>query len=243
MAIICKNCNHTFTGHYCNNCGQPADTHKLDIHFLLHEIQHSFFHINRGFFYTAKELLLRPGHAIRDFIEGKRIKHFKPLSLIIILGSIYGLLYHYFNIKMYVTPDANEVIDSEKFNEWVGTHFGWITIATIPLYTLGTYIAFRKQGYNGIELLILNTFKAGQRLLVHIAIFPLFYIYSGTPTIRIISLIVYSIDLILIFWTNIQFFNKLSKTKAFLLSIVSHTIFLTSLILIIVIVLGIIGKV
>lgn len=38
--VICKNCKQHFKGHYCNNCGQPAETRKLDFHFLIHDIQH-----------------------------------------------------------------------------------------------------------------------------------------------------------------------------------------------------------
>ncbi|MES2748709.1 MAG: DUF3667 domain-containing protein [Bacteroidota bacterium] len=236
MAITCKNCNHTFTGHYCNNCGQPADTNKLDTHFLLHDIQHGLFHLDRGIFFSGKELFTRPGHSIREFIEGKRINHFKPISLIVILATIYGILYHTFHINLITnSPDSN--VDLAAFNEWTATHFAWITLATIPLYTIGTYICFRKQGYNLIEFLILNTFKAAQRLFAHIATFPLLYYYNNTPHLKTITAIIYSIDVVLIFWTNIQFFNKLSTTRAFLLSVLSHLIFLTMFVLVTAIVL------
>jgi hypothetical protein len=77
MNITCKNCHQTYTGNYCNNCGQPADTHKINIHYLWHDIQHGLFHFDKGVTYTAKQLFTRPGHSIREFIEGKRVKHIK----------------------------------------------------------------------------------------------------------------------------------------------------------------------
>jgi hypothetical protein len=110
-------------------------------------------------------------------------------------------------------------------------------LATIPMYTIGTYICFRKQGFNWIELFILNTYKGSQRLIAHIVLFPLLYYYNGTPTLKTISAIIYCIDIFLIFWTNIQFFNKLSTAKALLLSILSHLIFLIVFTSIVVIVL------
>jgi hypothetical protein len=181
--------------------------------------------------YTAKQLFTRPGDTIREFIEGKRVKHFKPISLVIILATLYGVLYHYFDINTIIDnhpKDSEEFsINYKKINEWVATHYSWVTLATIPLYTLGTYIAFRKQGYNYIEYFILNTFKASQRLLVHLALLPLLYYYNGTPHMKTVMEILYVIDISLIYWTNVQFFNKLTKTKAFILSVFSHLIFLT----------------
>lgn len=241
MAITCKNCQNTFTGNYCNHCGQSAETHKLDFHFMMHDIQHGLFHIDRGIFYTAKELFTRPGNAIREFIEGKRVNHFKPVSLLIILATVYGLLYHTFHIHL-MADVSDSKLKLTEFNEWTATHFAWITLATVPIYTIGTYICFRKQGYNAYEFLILNTFKGAQRLLAHIALFPLLYYFNDTPKLKIINAIIYSIDVCLIFWTNIQFFNKLSKTKAFLLSVLSHLIFLTVFTLITLIVVTIIER-
>lgn len=49
--VICKNCKQHFKGHYCNNCGQPAETRKLDFHFLIHDIQHGLIYwTNMQFF-------------------------------------------------------------------------------------------------------------------------------------------------------------------------------------------------
>lgn len=239
MKLTCKNCNHIYTGHYCSNCGQTAETHRLNFHFLWHEIQHGLFHFDQGILYSAKQLFTRPGHSIREFIEGKRAKHFKPISLVIVLATLYGLLYHYFHISFVVesTPNSSETgIDVVKFNEWTGTHYAWATLLTIPLFTIGTSIAFRKQGYNLVEFFILNSFKAAQKLFVHLALFPLLYYFNGTPKMKTLSLIIYLIDVVFIYWTNAQFFNKLSLKKSLLLTLFSQLIFLICLISIILII-------
>lgn len=239
MNITCKNCHEVFKGHYCNNCGQSAATHKLNFHYLWHEIRHGILHFDEGILYTSKQLFTRPGHSVREFIEGKRVKHFKPISLVILFASLYGFLYHYFHIVMIFNSEGDDTsskINYTDFNEWVGTHYAWVTLFTIPLYTIGTGIAFRKQGYNLVEYFILNTFKASQRLLVHIILFPILYHFNGTPHLRTLSLIFYIIDVFLIYWTNEQFFNKLSFKKTFLLTLLSQFIFLISFIFIIFIV-------
>lgn len=226
MEVICKNCHHVFHGHYCNNCGQPAETHKINAHFLWHDIQHGLFHFDKGILYSFKQLFTRPGNSVREFIEGSRVKHFKPLSLVVVLATLYGALYHFFGIKLINGNSTDDTFDYLEINEWVSHHFSWITIATIPIFTLGTFICFRNQGYNFFEYFILNTFKASQKLFAHIITFPLVYYFDETPYLKTVTLVLYGIDLVLIFWTNIQFFNKMSKTKAFFLSVLSHLIFL-----------------
>ena len=236
MNITCKNCEQIFKGHYCNNCGQSAETHKINAHFLWHDIQHGLLHFDQGILYSFKQLFTRPGHSVRDFIEGKRVKHFKPLSLAVVLATLYGFLYHFFHVDLF---DKSSEIDLKQFNEWSITHYSWITVATIPFYTVGTYISFRKQGYNFMEYFVLNTFKASQKLFIHLALFPLVYYFRETR----ITLLIYILDLVLIFWTNIQFFNRISWFKALLLSILSHIIFLICFATVVAIALALSGKV
>jgi hypothetical protein len=241
MEIICKNCHHTFAGNYCNNCGQPAATHKINLHFLWHDIQHGLFHFDKGVLYSLKELFTRPGHSVREFIEGKRIKHFKPVSLVIVLATLYSILYHYFNINIF-PHTKNSNLDNIQINHFFADHFSWITIAEIPIYTVGTYIVFRKQGYNFMEFFVLNAFKASQRLFVQILAFPILLYFNGKPEIQKFNYIIYLIGIVLILWTNIQFFNRISRIKAFLLSILSHILFLFLFFIILCIILLSIGK-
>ncbi|KRD10580.1 hypothetical protein ASE21_12870 [Flavobacterium sp. Root901] len=233
MEITCKNCRQIYTGNYCSNCGQSTETNKINVHFLWHDIQHGLLHFDKGILYSVGQLLTRPGHSIREFIEGKRVRHFKPLSLVVVLATLYGFMYHYFHIDLYPYNNDGTGIDYYEFNEWTSTHFSWITIATIPVYTLGTYICFKKQDYNFVEYFVLNTFKAAQRLSVHIITFPLLYYFNGTPAITVIVKILYAIDILLIFWTNIQFFDRISRIKTIVLSILSHLIFLIFFIIIV----------
>ncbi|MBS7233691.1 DUF3667 domain-containing protein [Flavobacterium psychroterrae] len=192
MEITCKNCRHLYTGHYCSNCGQTAATYRINWHFLWHEIKHSLLHFDEGIPYSIKQLFTRPGHSIRDFIEGKRIRHFKPLSLVLVLGALYGILYHYFTINLF-SASSNSKIDMVDFNEWSSKHYSWITILTIPLFTLGTFICFRNQGYNFVEYFVLNTYKASQKLCIQIFSFPLIYYFNGRPELQNILILIINV--------------------------------------------------
>lgn len=234
MVTHCQNCNATLQGKYCSSCGQSADTHKINTHFLWHDIQHGLLHLDKGILYTAKELFTRPGNSIREFIEGKRVKHFKPISLVIVLAGIYGVLFHFFKINLF----ANYVVingSGEKINhlneivthtsEWISQHYSILALLQIPVFAVGTYIGFKKAGYNFIEHLVINAFLVGQRLILHIVVFPLYYIYNGTSALISMDRVVDFIGYALAIWALIQLFkNQKKRLLKTILSLVISTI-------------------
>lgn len=236
MSRICKNCHHVLEGNFCSNCGQPASTDKIGIHFLWHDIQHAFFHFDAGLYYTIRQLFTRPGHSIREYIHGKRIQHFKPVSLVIILASLYGFLFHYFHINTFVYNETSNNELNDTINEWLSTHYALFTFASIPIYTIGTFIAFRKMRYNYAEYFLLNSFKAAQRLILRLITFPVLYYFNQQPGMRTLLLIYYICDLLLTYWTNMQFFNQLPKLKTLLLTLLSQLIFLSIFVLILLVI-------
>lgn len=235
MTTTCKNCGQHFKGHFCSNCGQAAKTHEINLHFFWHDIQHGFFHFDNGIFYTARQLFSRPGHTIREFIQGKRVRHFKPISLVILLATIYGLLSHTFHINVVtdikISGLGNADINMEQIKEWMDTHYAWVTLIMLPFYSLGSFIAFRKQRYNFMEHLVLNAFLAGQRLILHIAVFPIIYFLNNSSNSESFNNFLSFADYILIFWAYSQFFNNLSKIKVFWRTLYMYIIFIASVVL------------
>lgn len=236
MTNTCKNCDQHFNGNFCNTCGQTANTHKINSHFLWHDIQHGLLHFDNGIFYTIKQLFTRPGHTIREFIDGKRIRHFKPLSLVIILATIYGLLIHNFNIEFIPqlerTRSPQEINFYEKIKDWLTNHYSWATLILLPFYAFGSFIAYKKQHRNFVEHLVLNAFLAGQRLILHIIAFPLLYVYRDSSNLNVVTGLLTFMDFGLFFWGYSQFFNNISKLKNFLLTLIASLIFVFSIMLV-----------
>jgi hypothetical protein len=227
--IICKNCNHQFNGNFCNHCGQAANTHRLSLHYIWHDLQHGLFHFDNGIFYTIKQLLTKPGHTIREFIDGKRVRHFKPLSFVVLLATIYGLIYHQFiNIPFDVEPiRAEESITSiyEKVIHWSIEHFAYATLILILSTTIASYLVFKKQGYNIAEHLVLNTFYRGLLLTIALILLPVQYIIlhkSGIEGLKSYALITQLLDFILMYWCYVQFFNKLTKIQSLGLTVLTY---------------------
>ncbi|MEO6149084.1 MAG: DUF3667 domain-containing protein, partial [Mucilaginibacter sp.] len=211
---ICKNCNRKVEQKFCSNCGQSTDTHPINFHYLAYDIQQTLLPVDRGFFYTVKELFTRPGHTIREFIEGKRINHFKPFALVLLLAGIYGFLYHYFNIndvpRMGGQPDIEQTM--AKTNEWLANNYSLAMVMLIPFFAFGSYIVFRKSGYNYVQNVVINLFLTAQLLIVSIVLFPITYFctgeYRGTGTM--VAMIV---GIALYMWSFTQLFPHKPKLK------------------------------
>jgi hypothetical protein len=230
MTTICKNCNNHFKGNFCNMCGQSADTQRLNFHVLRRNFQKLFFkYFDKGILFTAKELFIRPGNTVREYIEGKRVKHFEPIALLVTVATLYGVLFHYFHINLFndksFTDKTFEHIEFNTINEWIATHFSLFTILFLPLYAFGSYVAFRKQGYNFSEHLILNTFLSSQRLLLRIAAFPFLVIFNGTDNMLTFMRLFIVFDIILLIWGYCQFFNGIQRIKSIILTLLGYLIF------------------
>lgn len=165
----CKNCNATLHDgmKYCPNCSQKTDTHRINLHFLVHEVQHGVFHVDKGILFTLKELFVRPGHTIREYIKGKRKRHFPPVALIMILGSLTLLANYYLNGKspLFKTQNIQTEQDNtgqlteqelikvqqaqefqhciEQINIWLNSNYTIVMLLMIPLSALCLYLTFQ----------------------------------------------------------------------------------------------------
>ncbi len=211
----CKNCTHTVEGNFCSNCGQTAHTHTLDWHYVMHEVQHGAFHVDKGLLYTLKELYLRPGYTIRQFIAGSRINYFKPVAMIIFLGAVYGFLFHYLEINIMppIIADNKTMAMQMAMQNWVTSHYTLVILLMIPLYALASKIAFMKSGYNYVEHLALNSFLAGMKLFFQILLLPLMYLWQNSNNIEMVLSILFLMDFVLTIWVYGKFFNMFSIPK------------------------------
>ncbi|RZJ27416.1 MAG: DUF3667 domain-containing protein, partial [Flavobacterium sp.] len=73
----CKNCTALVAENYCPKCGEPATLKRIDGHYIIHEIEHVL-HFEKGILLTIRELLIRPGQNVREFISENRGRLVKP---------------------------------------------------------------------------------------------------------------------------------------------------------------------
>lgn len=117
----CKNCNTSFEGHYCNNCGEKVYTqHDKSISHLFEEALHFLTHFEGSFLTTLKTVFLKPGKFSLDYCNGLRKKYFKPVSLFLLLVVLYLLFPRFAGLNMKLNTYAAEQYD-----------FAWISAPLI----------------------------------------------------------------------------------------------------------------
>jgi hypothetical protein len=236
MDTSCKNCNFSYNGNYCSNCGQSVDTHEINFDFIVHEIQHGIVHIDKGFLFTVKQLLLRPGHAIREFIEGKRVKHFKPITFVLLVSTLYALLSHFVHEDTFIDSflsgflsvkdhDASSNIASKNILKpalWFKEHYAYTSLLMLPFVSMATYLIFKKQKYNYFQHLILNAYITGQRTLYYVLFIPIMMLFNEGMIKDTLVYIKLFIGIAFSVFVYTQFFNKNSIRKNILLGLMSQ---------------------
>ena len=64
---------------------------RIDGKYIWNEIS-SVLNFEKGLFYTIRELLIRPGETVREFIQKDRNRLVKPIIFIIICSFIYTII-------------------------------------------------------------------------------------------------------------------------------------------------------
>jgi Protein of unknown function (DUF3667) len=253
----CANCDRAIDGadqKFCPACGQPVPAHRIDWHFLGHELEHSVLHMDRGIFYSLKHLMLRPGHFIRDYIEGRRAHHVKPMLLIMILAALMVFLAKYLlggdligtglsssaatsaggNADGTLDP-ARLLVAFESVKEWMNRNYTATTLLLLPLEAGAFKLVFRRiGGLNYPEWLVIVTYLTAQTFVIMALSVPLEHWY---PQVRVWSL---SLATLYSIFTLVQYFKDYPRWKAALrgafgFALFSLASFVVSLVLMVVV--------
>jgi hypothetical protein len=166
----CKNCNNPVSENFCPNCGQTATLKRIDKHYISHEILH-LLHLEKGFFYTVKELMTRPGHSIKEFINENRHKHVKPVAYLIVTSLIYTIIAHFFHAaeinNSKVQLDFGKASYVGKMLHWMQTNVGYSNLIMGIFIALAVKWLFGKYKYNFFEIMTLLCFVMGQTMLLY----------------------------------------------------------------------------
>ncbi len=162
----CKNCDTEVSQSYCPNCGQPAKLKRIDAHYIQHEIEH-LLHFERGFLYTVKELVLRPGKSIREYLNDNRSRLVKPVVFIIVTSLIFTILAGIFHVETsYIQFREAKSTNIGLIFNWIQGHYGYTNIIMGIFVAFWIKIFFKKYGYNFFEIIIQWCFVMGIGMLI-----------------------------------------------------------------------------
>lgn len=157
---------------------------RIDAKYISHEIQH-LLHFDKGFPFTFKEVLIRPGKAVREYLGENREKYVKPIVFLVFSAVIYTLIIHFFHIEISVfnvkgfgkASEWQKTLDTEVINNWINSHLSYSAMLIGFFMALWTKLLFYKKGYNIFEIFVLLSYIFGVFF-----IFLLFFLLIGKST-------------------------------------------------------------
>ena len=228
----CKNCGNHVVENFCSHCGQKSNTRRIDFSNFFSEFSESLFQINKGFFYTLKELSVRPGKSINEFLNGKRKRHFKPIAYLLTLSTVYFLTTQFTNQNTLIddvidgwmngATDQDSKVEIPKIASWFLTNYAYSTLLLLPIFSLASYISFFKFGKTYLEHVVLNSYITG-----HQAIFYSLFVVLGTAIdSHVMEALPVFIAVSYTFWVFWQFFSEGNRIIHILRTVLTYVLYL-----------------
>jgi Protein of unknown function (DUF3667) len=202
----CINCTYPIKENYCPNCGIPTKIEKIDRNYALQE-GINLFGFEKGFLFTIRELLLRPGQAVHDYLTKNRYKYTKPLAFLIASSAIYTFIAHYLKVESVYQDKLEKIkMNSGSVNliHWIQDNYGYSNILSTIFIIYWIKLFFKKHQYNFYEIAVLLFFIMGEGMIIF-ALMPVNAKYFGS-TIFEILINIFSFSYI--GWAIGQFFGR-----------------------------------
>lgn len=181
MAVCPSFCSLIST-RFCHECGAEAEVRRIDRNYILQETKAVLLSFEKGFFYTAKELAVRPGSLVKCFLSGDRRKLYKPISFVVISSILYTLVSHYLGYQI-VSTKKDDNISVIFF--WITENYAYSNLIEILFLARTLNWFFKKKGYNYYENIIALCYFTGFSMLIGI-VFVIFDSIFKTPLVDVV---------------------------------------------------------
>jgi len=213
--MSCKNCSSTLVNYslFCNQCGAKIVNDRLTIKGLATDLSNNLLGWDNKFFFTIKNLLLRPHVVFREYLGGTRKRYMNPFTILGLTTAIAIFLFNFFaeqylalNIesnmqsisimsnmmekklgnnfdKVAYEKETLEMVTNSS--QFMLKYFNLIVILFIPVYTFIAFMVYRKP-YNYAEHLIINSYIQSISFLVTSIIFTI-SVFT-TPSVYLITI-------------------------------------------------------
>lgn len=210
----CLNCDYIVADKFCENCGQKISTKRFSLLSIFdYAVLTGIFSVDKGVLFTIKELFTKPGHSIREYIQGKRINYFNAFTLVLLLLTIVYFIEEYSGIKMSdLTSDGNKEFVG-ILDDFTKEYPRFIHLISIPLLAITSYLFFRKSKCNFAENLVLNTYVIGGQIILSLPFSILSVFYKNIEVLSIIYQFLSFAIAVYAMWVYYQFFSTFGYKK------------------------------
>lgn len=184
----CLNCHNNISKEalFCPNCGAKVITERITLKRILSDIAETIFGWDNKYFYTLKSLIIRPHLVLEDYVKGVRKRYVHPFTYLIIGATLVLFSFTFFldnfmehlnefNIKLAenyknIGVKNLDLQSTDKIQSEILKYFNIVTLLLIPLYSLFTFIIYRKT-FNYAEHLVFNAYIQGTGFIIALIFF------------------------------------------------------------------------
>ena len=114
----CATCGTHYEGNYCPRCGQSARIGRYSFKKAILLFLDVWGLGNRGMFRSIRDLILRPGYMIRDYLRGMQMAYFPPFKMFFLLLALWLVVDSGLNIQLVNRDKQNEKETEQIFSRF-----------------------------------------------------------------------------------------------------------------------------
>src|SRR5450432_1181192 len=173
----CLNCDTAIVepARFCSRCGQRTDTARLSFGDVMRDLMHKFVNVERGPLTFAWSLLTRPGSVAREYVEGKRRRHYGPFATLVVLVGMTTLAINLSGFQIL----SQDGLPSAPTN-LLQRHFNLLLLVQLPLLGGACAALFRGARLTLPEHMVLAAYALSVRAVFLALVGPLGYLMSAT---------------------------------------------------------------
>ncbi|MGB0522882.1 MAG: DUF3667 domain-containing protein [Flammeovirgaceae bacterium] len=168
----CQNCGNTFSGRYCNHCGQKLNSGRIQFNHVIGDVVATVFSLESPIVRTIRGLTIHPGKLAKAYIAGKRKSYNRPAQYFLVMIALHFIVLKLLNIdyldlqqRAFGTSIQNQ--NSNAVFSFIVKNLNYFSFIMAIWLSLFSKLFFLKTRYSLIELFSFFLFVLGQGFLFH----------------------------------------------------------------------------
>ena len=204
-ATRCRNCDSALgpAQRFCAQCGQRTDlAPRLTLHEIGHDVLHAVLHVDQSIFSLMRDLLVRPGHVARDYIEGRRKRYFGPFAFLVIMVGLASAMIVVLGVDLF------KPIGDNPTAHVLSRHVNLVVLFQLPILAALCWLFFINEKLTYAENLVFTAYVSGFRaLILGVVLAPIVRITHSSPSAPALAFSYYGVWALYLSFAATQFYR------------------------------------